>query len=739
MPTSQQVNNLTSSTNGGNIQAKLQPKSHFFIEGAAFSQSQNQAFGPLSTTEFRTTAKISITGTKQIFAICRGQVFIQPQSGTGSDPNKINLILRPFTQPIQGLAVKYFIYRGLDKANFVSGNNVAAPSMNGFTQMIWDQFNNFHAGENPMPDFSAHFLGMPYTGTGGSNQAPTDYIDQYFNKITSVTDVESGEEDQNTTFELPIVPRGTDFGAATGDIGLDIVLDHGEYYLGYNNPVVPLLDLAYAGAPDSVLDTANLTNPSQYELKLFKEACTQFIDPAAFYGLHANGAGELFMDLSTTPLTSASDIYNKLAGFHTKNNIYLYIQANRQRSYHFYENYEHSDGNTNTLNIGGTDLTMSETTFGTHGWPIHIFTEAQDPNTAVNTLCMQLTTDSYSNAALFVKTGFLTSGNETSFVRGDNLLEVPSTDPNITVDTNYTKYIQFETPSEGADTIGCLFELIYEGKQLLVEEHFATPPADPVYHTLKDIDDVFGLIDAESFKVTQEDGALPTVIDEKLQLINFPIEGSQNDIGVIRTKKVEDKIQTVDETTFLERITYETLLSKIRYEPSSFIKSSSPSTDIATAKTQDYNSKNSFYEPHEPYFQAEHKFNVDSISIAGIGLGISNNDLISKRILGITKSENDTLKSLISANSYSNPKLFFLDLHMSSNDKFTSDEGIPFKSYNVVISAEDNLGEIKIFKPVTEIIIYSLDNYLFFSREYSNYFPSNDVYYDFDLNDIIIY
>ena len=82
---------------------KLHPQSHFYIGGNDFSQSAEQAFGALNNAQFRTTTTISFSGGKNIYALCNGTVFLQPQS---SDSNKVNLILRPFKQPIKGINIK---------------------------------------------------------------------------------------------------------------------------------------------------------------------------------------------------------------------------------------------------------------------------------------------------------------------------------------------------------------------------------------------------------------------------------------------------------------------------------------------------------------------------------------------------------------------------------------------------------------------------------------------------------
>lgn len=107
---------LTTSDNGRNVRPLLVSNSHFYIEssgGNSFNQLESQKFGAISESQFRTTSQISFIGLKKVFAICQGQIFIVPQEGSTT---KVNLILRPYRQPIRELPIKYFIYRGLKEA-----------------------------------------------------------------------------------------------------------------------------------------------------------------------------------------------------------------------------------------------------------------------------------------------------------------------------------------------------------------------------------------------------------------------------------------------------------------------------------------------------------------------------------------------------------------------------------------------------------------------------------------------
>lgn len=90
------------------------PTSHFFIQSpSTLTQTVAQGFGPSSATEFNVTSRFAFTAKTKAFAVCKGLVLVQP-NGT----NLVNVILKPYKQPIPGLNIKYFVYRGLSKDEF---------------------------------------------------------------------------------------------------------------------------------------------------------------------------------------------------------------------------------------------------------------------------------------------------------------------------------------------------------------------------------------------------------------------------------------------------------------------------------------------------------------------------------------------------------------------------------------------------------------------------------------------
>lgn len=720
--TSEQMQKLTTSQDGIGRVSKLQPHSHFYIQGNNFTQDTNQQFGVVNDTQFRTTATVAFSGEKNIYALCMGTVFIQPQ--TGNESSKVNVILRPFKQPINGLNIKYIIYRGLNKTDFFTNDSKITGSEttgSGFVQYMWKQFNKFYDVDNggalPASGFSSDFLGYPSPTSQLATQENNHLIDQYFFKITTFLEGADPVEDATTAYEFPIVLRGIQLGSATGTVGIDIVLNDGDYIIE-NDPNPFQINLEYARAASYVLDTA--TETDVFKKKLVKEACTKFIDIAAFYGLHANGVGKLFVDTEEAPKTAKADIAARLNGFNTKHNFYLYIQSNRQRSYNFYNNYIHSEANTNTIKIGATVDALTETTFGTNGWPIHVISQVQDPATENNTVTFQLTTDNYDEAALFMQIGELASPHEENFVRGINLLQQQPEDDTVEVDFNYTQVIQITTPAIGANTIAAFSQCIYEGKKVIAQD--AININEKVF--LKDIDDVFGLINVKSSISFEQESKLPTIVNEKFQIINFINASVRKDIGIVRYQKIEDKIEIVEESTFLERVTYETLISNITYETSSYLKTTIAGYESTKNGVYNYETKQkSFYQPKKPFYLKKILFNHNNKITTGLKVETNDESIPNKKVLGITRLESEKLKDLIEQNNLINVKIYFYDTNYNNEEYYSSIEGIEYKVYNLFVIGESINGELKFHKPAEEITIYNIKGSVYNSNEYGKAIP----------------
>lgn len=696
---------------GLNVRPDLLPESFFFLEkGQIFSQDPAGKFGANGTV-FRTTSKVSFTG--KVYTICQGQVFLQP---CGADTTKVNAILKPFNQPIKGLAIKYIVYRGLNRSDFFEGDLIKSTATTGFVDVIRKEFTGLYNMLGiTVPPFTAQHIGFP----AGTNQSVDDLIDDYFLKISKVEVTGSTATEQpKKAFELPMIPRGTHLGNVTGSIGIDIVLNEGDYTIA-NDPNPFQLNLAFARNPDHVLDQA--IGNTAFKKKLIRETATQFLDIAAFYGLHTQGKGKIHMS-DNSVLQTVEQIASQISGFKTAETTYLYIQGSRQRSYNFYGN-QNLEGSTDNIKMGPTADTLTSEQFEA-GWPVKELV-------AQPSLVLQLTTDNNDAAAMYVKQGVLhaDTANEDYFIRGKNLLQEEGNG----VDTNFTKPITFSLNKTSANkTVASFIQLIYEGKTVKITSETPGPnPGDPAVSTsydLKDIDDIFGLINVTP-KIQSKDGnELVYIIDQNLLLIDFENNAGGKDIATVTTKKVEDLIM-INDTESLPRVTYETLLNNIRQNVGVFFESKTAYQDNSNSGTMTYSSeRNNFYQPEKPYLLKSIVYTDQTGNkITGLILLHEDGATPSKKMLGLTYDENLGFVTVINQNQLNNPKFYFKSELSNEKDYYTSIEEKKYKKYEIFVIGEDQEGGLKIFAPVQKVYVTTVDNVVFASESYSKWVPSMSI------------
>jgi hypothetical protein len=707
----------TISDDGNNVRPALIGNSHFFLESSgdgAFSQASSGKFGAISDTQFRTTANVTFAGSKKVYAICQGQVFVQPQTGSTS---KVNVILRPYKHAIRELPIKYFIYRGLKLSDFVSGSGGTAQvagsdsSGSGFVQHIWKEFNKFYENENSgdtPPAFLAKMIGF----SDGSDQQDSDLIDSYFNKITLYTDPDQQNEDPSIAYELPLIAKGMHLGDADGALGLDIVLNNGDYYVESDTSEFQF-NLKFARAATHVLDTGVVTGTTPedlYQKKLIKQASAQFLDAAAFYGLHCNGLSKVFVNDSATPLETKASIYAHLKNFHTKHTQYIYVQDNRQRSYNFYGNYNYGNGNTSDFKIGDSQANMTETNFGTSGWSVH------EVDNQENTF-IQLTTDNHEEAVLYAKLGVLNTAHEQNLVRKTNLLQSPSNDTSNPTDPNYTQPVGFTALVENTNAIASCVQVIYEGKQTSFNAEGSL--------VLSKNDSLFGLLNAKSFfkKAATSNGQY-SITDLGVKVMYMHKEESPSAVIVKRT---EDSVINTTTDQAVPRVTFETSLqASISESLLSSKNNASASGERDFSKVVMYQ-ENESYKLNSPYNLLVTPFqDVSNNLINGLELSTYDNSKLSKVVLGITTSEEGVVNQVITDNSIKNPMVYLKPHEESNQGSQENSFGVTYYHYSIALIGDEDISNGSISSIDTSIPIYSLDKRVFFSKDYSEFVEQNE-------------
>lgn len=344
--------------------ADYNPDSHFFVDdsnlsNAAAANLASDAFGPVSgssTTKYRTTSFVRASALTKVFAICDGEIMIQPQTG---EPTKVNLILKPAASaPYAPVKIKYFIYRGVNKSDLIDNNilvdvNESDPNQPIFLQKLWKHFIDFNMPfyeqgliDTPPETFPAFLIGYDESQDGDI------LIEHYFKRNNDGGNI--------IFYQIPTCKRGEFLGNFTGRIGLDVVLDYGDYELT-NQDELFRLDLNFARQAEHIFDIANIPNSTPIKIKRYKEYIHQFLDAAAFWGSHIE-CGKIRTISAPNGISSATDIFtNILNKYQTKNKLYFYIQAERTRTYNYYDD---------TRKVHGID--SAEILNDTNGWPIII-------------------------------------------------------------------------------------------------------------------------------------------------------------------------------------------------------------------------------------------------------------------------------------------------------------------------------------------------------------------------------
>ncbi len=686
----------------------IQPdKAHFFIQGNSFTQSAAQSFGPDGTDNFRLTSRFSLTQETMAFAICKGIALIVPSEASG----KVNLVLRPFRQPVPGLNIKYFVYRGLKLADFFSGTDVIGTGSDFINKVNLD-FSSFFAG-NTIPVFKAQFLGYDTT-----IPTTTKLSDLFFKK---------SEQPDSTTethaFELPMIDIGKSLGHfTTGECGIDVVLHYGDYENDFDNGDF-VFDYAYAKKQFATITLSG----TDWQKKLQREQSTQFIDLAAFYGLFAADGKVISDNAGTKSDHTGTSIYtNLMTAFATKNRWYFYIQGDRGRSYDFYGFYHLSATNTNNFKFGFTETSLAESVYGTNGWPLWYTEQGPAASGTKNNLFLQLVTDNNVNLAVYSRAGKFENAQQNGFCNADDLRLPPDTAGTY---GRLTKILHFSNPATAtggtSSNIAGISMLLYQGVAYPFQSGTQTDENNvvtPVYSYGNFFDDIFDLVKAKPLLANDENAAFAKMTSERPVIINYYFDKKQQGVMVAQTVTISDVVETGDDDLpTLERVTYITESTDIISNPISTTPSITADTKTTTSASGSVGVKLTYDLP-SPFFYKIRPFNDSSAKIVGIELKTTDNSKPSKIVLGLTKTENDKLKALIpDIGGLTNPRLVLLDLFTDDNQLLSYPENVPYQKYKIGILGESITdGKLQFLMPTETIYVYSLDRNYHFTKAYSD-------------------
>jgi hypothetical protein len=442
-----------------------QPDSFSFTDfNLLAAQSAAQSFGPLDANRFRVTSVFTASSAPKAFAVCPGVVMVQRV-----DANRVNLVLRPL-RPV-GLdmtPVKYYIYRGLRLDHFLdtADNSRVRPQAGApaFVARLWP----IHIAQNPgPPPFSSVALGHE-----PANQPDNDVIDRYFFASGGTT-------------QYALAKAGEWLGdfvhTANNEFGFEIVLEEGTAQPTFGNirQATHIIDV-------SALPAGN--DAERFAKRLAQEAVLNYLDPAAFYGMHYDGVVRISPNGILKDNQIVANVVNKFA---TRNRVYIDIRNENGNSYNFYRNYQGPGGQPDTgrnIRLGTASNALTPAEYGIQGWPIHFFNPAQATADPKNSVFIALRQDDNLKPVLYIEHGEPNSTTINKRFIDETLLLTP---PAVT--QPWTNEVEFRVPNTGSGTKPAIAWVLKLHYSRIIDPATVFPPT--VVQTKKTLDNLFGPID----------------------------------------------------------------------------------------------------------------------------------------------------------------------------------------------------------------------------------------------------
>jgi hypothetical protein len=278
-------------------------------------QSSTKAYGSISSSEYRATSLFSGGNNPMAYAVTDGQIFIVQQA---NNPGRVNLFLKPIFLPVGMPPVRYFIYRGLLKSDFLDANEIKPSSPDDS-----DFIKNLRKARNPEIALTLY-----------SSLSDTSLIDDIF-------------EDTNNQFAL--VKQGYSIGK------FDSQLDYGFEIMLENQFFHPTLLLARKEV-NIIEVSANIQETEASKLQILN-----YIDPAAYYGLFSHNAFSVGTNNANAPKSvKKNGVYNLVKKFATKNTVYLDIRDVYDNPIDWFDN---SPQNIKITIDGSSALSSTETQY----------------------------------------------------------------------------------------------------------------------------------------------------------------------------------------------------------------------------------------------------------------------------------------------------------------------------------------------------------------------------------------
>lgn len=517
---------------------------HFFCELTNLPALESQSFGPIAVTPGPDYSKkfgisscfdlSSNTNAVKAFACQAGMMIVQQSS----NPALVNLIIKPDkSSDIKFPPAVYYIYRGISAASFLdtaNGNVIIPKTATGKTEAMtrfWANWDSYLTATNQQ---DTNPLGTDYAAP------PTRKSLGYEPTLSDSLNVESIYNNSQTDVRAFRVNEGEWIGdfANVARVCFEIITDRE----GILNEVVSS-QLVTKGVcieylkkeyyETDVTPFPDSTDEEKYRLKVKREEILNYIDPAAYFGMH------YYIGVDTTTYTGVTknpavkkkeqQIYTDiLVRYAHKHRVYIDIRSEKGYSYNFYENYP--DVNSKLLKVkASTVATFNEDPYYTFGWPI-FYDENWVGTTDKNRVDIQLRVVDNLKPLLF----FIT---ETEELKTGRFIE----DLTNSGDFEWTKTVQLVFPNVTAtkNNIAWHIKLQY----LRREYNSASPVTVPKFESF--LDNVFGSVDlpfandAGSIALFQKlsSSKLTSVIGSDYAYVTYPSVFETNDLVAYYTEK----------------------------------------------------------------------------------------------------------------------------------------------------------------------------------------------------------
>ena len=700
--------NNTDLTDGVNVKDPYIGLSCFFIDSTkVFTQDLvTQAFGPKDVNKFKTSSTISFSGHTNVYAMCSGDVVIQSQldnlgSPEGSD--LVNVIIKPYIQPILGLNIKYIVYRGLNKSDFIepSSGNIQYTGSDLITNMNAE----FYGLKDSNVDFLPFYAGLANNAVDILKVPDNMLLEEMFQNDSTYFDTVTNEikEDPNKAYMLPPVSIGETIGTASGELSIDIVLDDFDAtnMNGFSSPFK--FDLKFARSSNHYIDLTQGTL-SVREKGMMREASSQFMDLSSFLGIHANGHSSLYLNGTDTLEDDASSIYNLMTPLATKNTIYLTILTHRGRSYNYYGQHNHSNNAPENIKLGFETNSLAPKKFGKFDWPIELIDGTQNilPE---KELVFSLYAKLRARNKFYSLIGQFNSSNNNGFIIQTN---------SEFISEGYTEPLAFDLVAVNNTCVSQYNVLIYEDTDLVIQD--VTNLNGILYSTtliLNDFQNIFKI--GANFPVLSAPNSAEYVQLKNINL-NFSFLSSYSSESISFGKRVSENFIEANGSKF-DRITYESGIFS-SYDLNSSINPTILENTYNQLRFSEFGKEYYNIETPNRMVFTDNPISNDS-AITAIQIEDENGEIPGKFMLGLTGDQETKILTELQNNSIYNASIYIYDENNSQIDyDLDNQPDFTLKQFKIAIigETESNLTHIHYFSEPIEI--YTIENRFFASKEY---------------------